>query len=102
MNIVLQSKITGTVETLPYRNALRAVLRTAPKPTIAIEQHRKGEWRMTSGRWYLSTLAETPVTDAIYIDYGTQWLAHGMLDVVREATQKLSEIDSEIDNSSEN
>jgi len=62
---------------------------------IKIEmQCKDGEWHVTPGQWYLSTLVGADkwgghpgkwVDDKIFIDFGQGWFITGMHDVLEEA-----------------
>jgi hypothetical protein len=53
---------------------------------VGLSQSINGEWHPTGGQWYLKTLLDGGgISDDISIDYGQQWSAGGMRDVIFEA-----------------
>jgi hypothetical protein len=53
---------------------------------VGLSQSINGEWHPTGGQWYLKTLLEGgAISDDVSIDYGQQWSATGMRNVIFEA-----------------
>ncbi len=53
---------------------------------VRLYQEINGNWHSTGGGWYLKTLLKGGgISDDISIDYGQNWNASGMRDVIFEA-----------------
>lgn len=74
-SITLTNNLTASLKGVTSLYSYRAKLEVGDLgAVVVVEQKVEDRWYPTGGRWYLSSLLSGGISDAIYIDYGQDWM----------------------------